>query len=74
VAGRDVLLVAGGFDKQFGGFAIRHHPADHVAADDVEDDVVRSRSTWRGPQFGDVPTPELMGAVASSSASDKGDA
>jgi hypothetical protein len=42
IAGNDALFVAGVGDQplgQFGGFAPCHHPAHHVAAEDVQDDV-----------------------------------
>ena len=47
---------------QFGAFARRHHPADDVAAEDVEDDVeVEVGPLGRAAQLGDVPTPKLVG-------------
>ena len=47
---------------QFGAFARRHHPADDVTAEDVEDDVeVKVGPLGRAAQLGDVPTPKLIG-------------
>ena len=47
---------------QCGAFARRHHPADHVAAEDVEDDVEVEVGPLGGTaQFGDVPAPQLVG-------------
>ena len=47
---------------QFGAFARRHHPADDVAAEDVEDDVeIEVGPLGRAAQLGDVPTPKLIG-------------
>ena len=61
LAGRDLLRAAGVLDQalgQFGAFAIRDHPTDHVTAEDVEDDVEVIRGPFhRAAQLGDVPTP-----------------
>ena len=52
LAGRDLLRAAGVLDQalgQFGAFAIGDHPAHHVTAEDIQDDVeVISRSTSPG--------------------------
>jgi hypothetical protein len=45
-----------------GAFAIRDHPAHHETAEDIQDDVqVIARPFRRAAQFGDVPTPQLVG-------------
>ena len=45
-----------------GAFAGRDHPADHVAAEDVENDVeVKIGPLGGTAQFGDVPTPQPIG-------------
>ena len=59
------MLLASLFDElggQRGSLAGRDHPADNVAAEDVEDDVevVVSPLRWAA-QFGDVPAPQPMG-------------
>src|SRR5713226_3409599 len=47
---------------QRGALAMGHHPADHVATEDVEHDVEVEVGPLRGSeQLGDVPTPELVG-------------
>ena len=48
--------------EQRGAFSIRHEPADHAAAEDVEDHVeIEVRSLRRSYQLGDVPGPDLIG-------------
>lgn len=47
---------------QLGGFLLGHHPADDVAAEDVEDDIqMEAGAPDRPLQFRDVPTPDLIG-------------
>ena len=47
---------------QLGAFAIRDHPADDVAAEDIQDDVeMIDGPLHRAAQLGDVPTPQLIG-------------
>ena len=62
---QDVLLFASLLDElagQCGAFARRHHPADDVAAEDVENDVeVKVGPLGGTAQFGDVPTPQPIG-------------
>lgn len=46
----------------FSAFARIDHPADDVAAEDIEDDLKNEvRPLGRSQQFGVVPTPELIG-------------
>ena len=65
LAGRDELLAAGMFDQtlgQFGAFAIGDHPAHDETAEDIQDDIeVIAGPFRRAAQFGDVPTPQLVG-------------
>jgi hypothetical protein len=60
----DVLLQAV-FDEplgQHGAFAVGDHPADDVAAEDIQDDIEMIGGPFhRATQFGDVPTPQLIG-------------
>jgi hypothetical protein len=60
----DILLFAGFFDQlpsQFGALARRHHPADNVTAENVEDDVeIKVAPLGGAAQLGDVPTPKLV--------------
>src|ERR1019366_4452131 len=60
----DVLLVAGIGNQPFGqlrGFARRHHPADHVPAENIPDDIeIEVGPLGLALQLGDVPTPELI--------------
>jgi hypothetical protein len=62
---RDSLLGQRLADELLGehsGLAMRHHPADDVAAEDVEDDVeVVVRPLLWSEQFRDVPGPQLVG-------------
>ena len=62
----DVLLLASVFEEplgQFGALARRDHPADDVAAEDIEDDVqVEAGQLGRAEQLGDAPAPELIGS------------
>ena len=62
----DLLMGAGFRDQppgQLGGLAVGHHPADHAAAEDVQDDVeVEVRPFDRAQQLGDVPGSDLIGA------------
>src|SRR5438046_10339036 len=47
-----------------GVLTLRHHPADHVAAEHVEHDVqVEVGPLRRAEQLGDVPAPQLVGAA-----------
>ncbi len=47
---------------EFAGFARRDHPTDDVAAEDVEDHVeVEAGPLRRASEFGDIPTPDLLG-------------
>lgn len=67
--GREWLLVtptllADGFARknarQFGTFAVGNHPANDVAAEDVDDDAeVEVRPLVRPMQFGDIPGKNL---------------
>src|ERR1035437_2304474 len=63
--GPDVLFRATLLDQplgQFGALPHRDHPAGDVAAEDIEDYVeVEVGPLGRPQQFGDVPTPELIG-------------
>ena len=46
LTGRDVLFQAGVFDEplgQFGAFAVGDHPANDVAAENIQDDVEDGR-------------------------------
>ena len=60
----DMLLGTGFFDKLFGeccGFLRRDHPADDIAAEDVQDDVEVEIAPFGWPhQFGDVPRPDMI--------------
>src|SRR6185437_3829781 len=66
LAGLDVLLLASFLDElagQSGAFAQGHHPADHVAAEDVEDDIEIKVGPLGGTaQLSDVPAPQLIGS------------
>ena len=66
LTGRDALLGATVLDEplgQFGTFAHGHHPADDVAAEHIQDHVEVEVGPFGGAeQFGDVPTPELIGS------------
>ena len=61
----DPLLRAGVRDQalgQRGALARREHPADHVAAEDVEDDVeIEIRPLGGAQELRDVPAPDLVG-------------
>ena len=59
-------LLAAGICKELPGelraFAMGDHPADNVAAEDIEHDVkVEVSPLGRPKQFSDVPAPELVG-------------
>ena len=60
----DELFGAGFFDERggkCGGFRQRHHPADEVAAEDIEEHVeIEVRPLHRAAQFRDVPAPQLV--------------
>src|SRR5881227_2621358 len=60
----DILLFTSFLDElscQLGPFSRSHHPANDVAAEDIEDDVqVKVGPLGRSAQLGDVPTPELI--------------
>ena len=62
--GPDALFVAGLFDETSGQrrvLPVGDHPADRVAAEDVEHDVeVEVRPLRRPQQFGDIPGPGLV--------------
>ena len=64
---RDPLLAAARGDQtagQRGTLPVGHHPAGHVATEDVEDHVqVEVRPLDRATQLGDVPRPDLVGAL-----------
>src|SRR5664279_2254537 len=66
LAGHDELLVAGVADQalgELGAFAIGYHPADDIAAEDVQDHVeIEIGPLHRPQQLGDVPTPDLVGS------------
>jgi|GEM_PF-2073527 len=66
IAGHDALLSACIGDQalgQLGGFAGSHHPAHHVSAEDVQDDVeVEVDPLGRAQQLRDIPAPDLIGA------------
>ena len=65
LTGLDILLFACFFDQlasQFGALARRHHPADNVTAEDIEDDVeIKIVPLGGAAQLGNIPTPELIG-------------
>ena len=65
VPGHDPLPGARGLDQPFGqrrAFAGRHHPADGVAAEDVQDHVqVEVGPLGRPQERGEVPAPQLVG-------------
>ena len=49
--------------EQGGGFSVGDTPADHAAAEDVEDDIQIEIVPLGGShQFGDIPGPDLVGA------------
>src|SRR3954471_8566007 len=60
----DPLFAAGIGNEAFGQFrtfAVSHHPAHHVATEDVEDHVeIEVGPLRRSQQFRDVPAPELV--------------
>src|SRR5438093_2884064 len=60
----DILLFTSLLDElscQLGPFSRSHHPADDVAAEDIEDDVqVKVGPLGQAAQLGDVPTPQLI--------------
>ena len=63
---RERLLTKGfgrpeGLFGQFGGLLLGHHPANDIAAEDVEDDVeMEAGAPDRTLEFGDVPAPHLV--------------
>ncbi len=65
LAGADRLGLTGGRDQPLGQtrpLGVRHHPADHVATEDVEDHVeVVVRPLGRAEELGDVPRPHFVG-------------
>ena len=65
LTGRHVVFRDGVVEQrpeQRGAFGIGHAPADHAAAEDVENDVEIEVAPLRWPhQFGDVPGPDLVG-------------
>ena len=60
----DELLTARMFDQAFGqlcAFPVSNHPPDHVAAENIQDDVeMIGGPLHRAAQLGDVPTPKLV--------------
>src|SRR5229473_2106167 len=64
-AGGDVMLGHGLGDQRFGqlrGLPQGDHPADHIAAEDVEDHVqVIATPLDRALEFRDIPTPHFIG-------------
>ena len=66
LAGGNLLLANGLLDELLGQFRAlprRDHPADDMAAEDIEDDIeIEVGPLGRTQQFGDVPTPELVGS------------
>ena len=64
LTGRNILLGAGFFDQsgsQCGGFAQRHHPADDVAAEDIQNHVqIKIGPLGGAAQLGDVLAPQLI--------------
>ncbi len=47
---------------KLGGLAVRHHPANHVAAENVDDDVkIKIRPLGWTFELGDIPRPHLIG-------------
>src|SRR5271170_5131403 len=65
LAGRHIVFrdrIIEQWPEQRGAFSIRHAPADHAAAEDVEDHVEIEVAPLCWPhQFGDVPGPDLIG-------------
>ena len=63
----DALLCDGLLDEllgHVGRLAVLDHPADHVAAEDVQDDIqVKVGPLRRSEQLGDIPAPELVGPL-----------
>ena len=48
--------------RQLGAFSVGHHPARHVAREDVQDDVQVVVGPFdRATQLGDIPRPNLVG-------------
>jgi hypothetical protein len=66
LAGDDLVLGTGFGDElagQFLALPMRHHPADDIPAEDVEDYIeVEVGPLGGAQQLGDVPTPELIGS------------
>ena len=62
---RDPLTLTAGLDQDSGQvsrLALSHHPAHHIPAEDVEDDIqIEVAPHRRTAQFGDVPRPHLIG-------------
>src|ERR1039457_1318905 len=61
----DALFLAGCRDQplgQFGRFAGSYHPAHHIAAEDIEDDIEMEVGPFGwAQQLGYIPTPDLIG-------------
>ena len=66
LTGLDTLLDAGVFDESFGKgvlFPVSNHPSDHVAAEDVQDDIeIKVGPLHRAFKLGDIPGPQLVGS------------
>ncbi len=66
LAGLDAVLRAGLGNQALGerrAFGRGQHPADDVAAEDIEDDVeIEIRPLRRAEELGDVPAPDFVGA------------
>jgi len=62
----DGLFLAGLTDKSLSqrrGFAMGDHPADHIAAENIQDHIQVEIGPLSGPQqFGDIPGPHLVGS------------
>ena len=60
----DILLDARLLDEALckgGAFTMGHHPADHITAEDVQDDVeVKIGPLYRPFEFCDIPRPYLV--------------
>ena len=64
LAGLDSLFGARLFDElpgQSGAFTMGHHPADHITAEDVQDDIeVKIGPLYRPFELCDIPRPHLI--------------
>jgi len=63
---RDPLTLTAGLDQDSGQvsrLALSHHPAHHIATEDLEDDIqIEVGPHRRTAQLGDVPRPQLVGS------------